>query len=174
MPRRARIGSRVTTVMLVVAFTLFLVPAVGRATGRVRFVPILSGSMSPTMQPGSAAIATREPVGEVQPGQIIVYTIPVGDRHVSAHRVMEVDATSRRTVVVTKGDANEAADPWRAELQGDSAWVVRGSVPFIGRVILWLSSPLVLAVCFVGGFLAALAAGFRRIWAAPLPPESEI
>ena len=69
-----------------------------RATGRVRFVPILSGSMSPAMQPGSAAIATREPIGEVRPGQIIVYTIPVGDRHVSAHRVVEVDASSTRTV----------------------------------------------------------------------------
>jgi len=172
MPTRARIGSRITTVLLVVAFALFLIPALGRATGRVRFVPILSGSMSPAISPGSAAIATREPIGEVQPGQIIVYTIPIGDRHVSVHRVVEVDTSSGRSVVVTRGDANEEADPWRAELQGEWAWRVRGSVPFLGRAILWLSSPLALVVCLVGGLLAALTVGWRRIWAAPAPVEA--
>ena len=172
MTGRAR-WSRLTTILLIVAFAVFLIPAVGRATGRVRFVPIMSGSMSPTIEAGSAAIATKEPIGELQPGQIIVYTIPVGDRHVSVHRVVTVDASSTETVVVTKGDANQEPDPWRAELQGDTVWRVRGSVPVLGRAILWLSSPLVLILCLIGALLAAVAVGFRRTWKAPAPAVLE-
>ena len=174
MRTRRRIGSRLTTVLLIAAFLVFLAPAVGRATGRVRFVPVMSGSMSPALEAGSAAIATSEHIDQVQPGQIIVYTIPVADRHVAVHRVVSVDRTGGGdTVVVTKGDANADNDPWQAKLRGDRVWQVRGSVPILGRAIMWLSSPVVLLICLVGALLAALFLGLRRIWTAPVPAPVE-
>jgi pilus assembly protein CpaF len=43
--------------------------------------------------------------------------------------------------VNTKGDANKAADPWTATLQGDTAYQVRGVVPAVGNLIRLLRTP---------------------------------
>jgi signal peptidase len=160
----SRIGQRATTLMLVAAFALFGVPAVGLATGRVRVVPVLSGSMDPGIPAGSAVVVTRERPGEVRVGQVIVYSIPVGDEHMEVHRVVSVVRTGSNPVVVTKGDANPGPDPWRAELLGDSVWRVRTSVPSLGRAILWMGSPFLLLACLVIAVSAFVIVGLRRIW----------
>jgi signal peptidase len=160
----SRIGCRATTLMLVAAFALFAVPAVGLATGRVRVVPVLSGSMDPSIKAGSAVVVTRERLDQVRVGQVIVYSIPIGDKHMEVHRVVSVVRPGSNPVVVTKGDANESPDPWRAELLGDSVWRVRTSVPLAGRLILWLGSPFLLLSCLVIAVSAFVIVCLRRIW----------
>jgi signal peptidase I len=160
----SRIGQRATTLILVAAFALFAVPAVGLATGRVRVVPVVSGSMDPSITAGSAVVVTRERPDEVRVGQVIVYAIPVGDEHTEVHRVVSVAHHGSNPVVVTKGDANQGPDPWQAELLGDSVWRVRTSVPVVGRVILWVGSPFLLLSCLVISVSAFVIVGLRRIW----------
>ena len=59
----------------------------------------------------------REP-RSLRVGDVIAYQVPVGDRQVETHRVVRILRREPRPVVVTKGDANDAADPWTAELHG--------------------------------------------------------
>src|SRR5207248_1376169 len=66
-----------------------------------------------------------EPVRDVRMGQVISYRIPIGDHHVQTHRVIKVLHTDGNVIVQTKGDANTAPDPWKAELHGTTAWQVR-------------------------------------------------
>jgi signal peptidase len=167
----SRIGRRASTLLLVAALAVFAVPAVGLATGRVRVVPVLSGSMDPTIPSGSAVVVTREPLDQVRVGQVIVYAIPVADRHMEVHRVVVVRRPGSNTVVMTKGDANTDPDPWRARLLGDSVWRVRATVPFLGRAILWLGSPLVLLVCLGSAMIVFVIVGLRRIWGNPPSEE---
>ena len=67
-------------------------------------------------------------------------------------------------VIVTKGDANSAPDPWRARLHGTTAWRMVGVVPHAGAMIRTLREPWVhmIAVLLVPLLLAAAA--LRSIW----------
>ena len=91
-------------------------------------------------------------------GQVISYHIPVGDHHVQSHRVIKVVRGGAHPLVRTKGDANAAADPWTARLNGDTAWQVRAVVPKAGWAIVWLRTPAIrrLAIFAVPLLLAVL------------------
>ena len=93
--------------------------------------------------PGDVVIVTPEPIRDVRPGQVITYAIPVGDHHVETHRVVRVVGGGDHPVVITKGDANAAADPWKAELSGTTVWRYRFRIPMLGRAIVALRDPLV-------------------------------
>jgi signal peptidase len=136
-------------------------------TGWYRTETVLSGSMRPTFAPGDLIVVTPERVGDVRVGQMISYHVPVGDHHVQTHRVIAVVRRNDQTLVRTKGDANNAADPWLARLHGGTAWQVRAVVPKAGWGIVWLRSPRVrMLAVFVVPFLLALF-GLWRIWRAP-------
>ena len=66
-----------------------------------------------------------------------------------------------------KGDANEEADPWTAQLDGDRVWTVRRAVPYVGQGILWLRSPAVHRwfTIFVPALVVILV--LRGIWRRP-------
>ena len=75
---------------------------------------------------------------------IIAYHIPIDDHHLVSHRVVSVEHGADGSVTVeTKGDANEAVDPWQAVLQGDTAYQVRAVVPELGHAIQALRTPVV-------------------------------
>ena len=126
----AALAGTAVALLAVIAF------AVGPAFGAWRITPILSGSMRPDLAVGSLAIATPEFVSDVHPGQVIVFRTPVGDHLTVAHRVIQVIQGGAEPIVQTKGDANAAPDPFRAQLHGNEVWVVRGSVPLLGYAAL--------------------------------------
>jgi signal peptidase len=159
--RIATAGSRA---LLVGAVALLGVIGLGPRLGFYRTVTVLSGSMQPTFAPGDVLIVTREPLRDVHVGDVITYAIPLADHHVESHRVIRIVRKGDHPIVVTKGDANSAADPWRAELQGDSVWQMRGKIPWLGRLILVLRAPLVHEVTlFLSPLLFAFTA-LRKIW----------
>jgi signal peptidase len=135
--------------------------------GWYRTETVLSGSMKPTFAPGDLVVVTPERVGDVRVGQMISLHIPVGDHHVQTHRVIAVVRRNGQTLVRTKGDANNAVDPWLARLHGSTAWQVRAVIPKAGWGIVWLRSPRVrMLALFVVPLLLALF-GLWRIWRAP-------
>ena len=150
---------RLTALILCVASLLGLAAvAVGPRLGLLRIETVLSGSMRPTFAPGDLIVVTPEPVDQVRAGQVISYAIPVGDHHVETHRVVRVSRRHGRPAILTKGDANSAADPWLAVLTSPTAWRERLVIPKAGWVILWLHRPEVqrLAVLAAPAFLAVL------------------
>lgn len=154
---------------VVVACAVFVGLGLLPRTGWYKPVTVLSGSMKPSFSPGDMVLVTPEPVRDVRVGQVISYRIPVADHHVQSHRVTKVAHVDGAVVVQTKGDANDAPDPWKAELHGTTAWRVRAVLPKIGWALFWFRSPLVhLLTVLLAPFLLALI-GVLQIWRRPQP-----
>jgi signal peptidase len=159
--------------LLGAALAVFVLLALLPHFGLYRPETVLSGSMKPYFSPGDMILVTPEPSRAVKVGQVISYHIPVGDDHVQTHRVVQVLRGGGHPVVRTKGDANNARDPWAARLDGSTAWRVRLVVPKLGWLVSWLRDPLVrLLTVFVAPALFALIA-LRRIWTEPDRDDSE-
>lgn len=155
------------------ALAVFALLALIPHTGLYRTETVLSGSMKPSFGAGDLVIVTPEPSRAVRVGQVISLHIPVGDHHVQTHRVVKVLRGGEHPVIRTKGDANNARDPWTARLDGSTAWQVRVVVPKLGWLIVWLRSPWLrlLTVFFAPALFVIIA--IRRIWNEPDEDEIE-
>jgi len=150
-----RILGRVTPwlvrALLGLAIVAFAVLAVGPHVFGYRTMTMLTSSMAPHIEPGDITIVTPIGVSEVTEGMVISYHIPVGDHSVVTHRVVSVESGPAGTVTVqTKGDANEAVDPWTAQLQGNTAYQVRAVIPEAGHLIQALRTPTIAPVLLYG------------------------
>ncbi len=148
-----------------VAVVAFAGLVVGPHVLGYRTMTMLTASMSPQIDPGDVTIVTPLAVTEVTEGMVITYHIPIGDHQLITHRVVSVEHDTDGSVTVqTKGDANEAVDPWTATLEGDTAYQVRAVVPEIGHVIHALRTPAVSTTLVYGA--PALVAGWLilSIW----------
>jgi signal peptidase I len=130
-------------------------------------LPVLSPSMRPTFDAGAVVVAVHVPATSVRAGDVIVYQAPIEDRRVVAHRVVRVVERGAHPVVQTKGDANDAPDPWVARLQEASVWKVRWDVPRLGQALVFMRQArlrfgLLLVVIGCG-----LVAGLREVWGGP-------
>jgi len=147
------------------AVAVFALLAVGPHVLGYRTMTMLTGSMAPMIEPGDVTVVTPIAVQDVTEGMVITYHQPIGDRSLVTHRVVEVDrGADGRISVRTKGDANEAIDPWTATLEGDTAYQVRAVVPELGHLIQALRTPVVTQALLYGA--PALLAGWLllTIW----------
>src|SRR3954454_11908358 len=151
--------------LVVMAVLAFAVLAVGPHVFGYRTMTMLTGSMSPQIDPGDVVISTPLDVHDVTEGMVISYHIPIDDHRVVTHRVISVQHDAEGAVTVqTKGDANTAVDPWQATLQGQTAYQVRAVIPELGHVIEALRTPIVSKALIYGA--PALLAGWLilAIW----------
>lgn len=99
---------------------------------------ILSGSMAPSMPPGSLAVVRPVDATRAQVGDVLSYEPEPDDPTLVTHRVIAVTKDASGTVALTfQGDANPAPDerPVRPEqVQGSVVY----SVPYVG----WVSNRL--------------------------------
>jgi signal peptidase len=159
----ARIAHATLWVAAVLCIGLFAVVAVGPRTGRFQVITVLTGSMAPNAPRGSLAIVEPKPLDQLRVGDVLTYAIPVEDHHVVTHRVIELRRTAGATVVRTKGDANDAADPWVAELHDATVWTERVALPHVGQAVVALRDPLVRRLGQLAPLL--LVVGFlRHLW----------
>ena len=151
--------------IVLVAVVSFAGLAVGPHVLGYRTMTMLTASMSPVIDPGDVTVVTPLAVTEVTEGMVITYHIPIGDHQLVTHRVVSVEhGTDGSVTVQTKGDNNDAIDPWTATLEGDTAYQVRAVVPEIGHVIHALRTPAVATTLVYGA--PALVAGWLilSIW----------
>ena len=151
--------------IVVVAVVAFAGLAVGPHVLGYRTMTMLTASMSPVIDPGDVTIVTPLAVTEVTEGMVITYHIPIGERQLVTHRVVSVEhGTDGSVTVQTKGDNNDAVDPWSATLEGDTAYQVHAVIPEIGHVIHALRTPAVATALVYGA--PALVAGWLllSIW----------
>ncbi|MHB8465502.1 MAG: signal peptidase I [Acidimicrobiales bacterium] len=125
------------------AIVAFLLVGVGPLTGRYRVITVLSGSMRPTMPPGSLVISTPEPISALRVGQVVTFEAPTPQHQVVTHRVIKIIASGGVTKIRTKGDANAAPDVWTAQIQGNTVWQERAAIPQGGRLVYWFRQPAV-------------------------------
>lgn len=164
----ATTGRVLNNLLTVVALVSFLGLALGPHLLGYRTTTMLTGSMSPHIEPGDVEVLTEEPISRLAVGDVISYHIPVDDHRVVSHRVVGVvHQADGTTSVQTKGDANPGPDPWVATFAGGHVYQVRAVIPWVGNVIRALRTPEVARVLQYGA--PALAAGLVLlvIWRRP-------
>jgi signal peptidase I len=150
---------------MLLAVLVFAGLAVGPHVAGYRTMTMLTASMAPEIDPGDVVVVSPLPISQVRPGMVISYHIPIDDRRLVTHRVLTVDTSPDGAVTVqTKGDANDAPDPWQATLQGTTAWQVTTVVPDLGHLIQALRTPAISHTLVYGA--PALLAGWLllSIW----------
>ena len=151
---------------LAVALGLIAAFAVGALVFHVRVSPVLTGSMRPTYAPGDVIITRTVKADSLHPGDIAVFA-PPGETAAFAHRVTSVSTKDGHVVVTTKGDANQAADPWHAKLNGSTVPKVVGTLPAIGRPMTWIHTRALHAAAIAGLGLLLTAIGTVQIMRTP-------
>jgi signal peptidase I len=156
------------------AVLTFAFLAVGPHVLGYRTMTMLTGSMAPEINPGDVTIVTPIQVSEVTEGMVITYHRPIEDHSLVTHRVISVQKAADGSVTVqTKGDANAAADPWTATLNGDTAYQVRGVVPVLGHVIEALRAPIVAQALLYGAPTLLVGWLLLTIWRPARDDENE-
>jgi signal peptidase len=151
--------------IVVLCFLTLALLGIGPRIFGYRTLTVLSGSMRPVMPIGSVVITTREPIGSLRVGDILVYQAPIADHRVVSHRVVSIKASGGGAFVVqTKGDANASPDPWLARVDSPSVWHVRAVIPGLGNAIRLLRArQLHLALLYLVPFMLA-AIWLSEIW----------
>ena len=158
--------------VLGLAVLLLATVTLGPRLGLFQVETVLSGSMEPRFVPGDLLVVVPEPLTDVRAGQILSFHAPTPDHRVETHRVVRVIHPGAHPIIVTKGDANSAPDPWRARLHGTTAWRMVGVVPRAGSLIRTLREPWVHVIAVLLVPLLLAAAALRSIWR-PAPAADE-
>lgn len=158
-------GSALTTAMFVVALAAFLLLAIGPRVFGYQTSTMLTGSMSPLINPGDVVVTAPTPVTDIRVGDVITYHIPVEDHRVETHRVTGVLTNADGTTAVrTKGDANNGVDPWTATLQGATVHKHVLTVPYVGQAIRTMRQPVILNTLMYGAPAVLVLGLLASIW----------
>ena len=143
---------------------MVVIAAVGPIAGCWRYEVVESGSMTPALRTGGIAVVRAEPLAAVRVGQVLAFHPPGMANYVRIHRVVSLTRRGDQIWVVTKGDANNVADPGPIRLEGATAYTERLFVPYVGYLGVWLYNPSTRQA--LEGLLLALmvGGGLYLIW----------
>ena len=160
-----RLGNLLGNLVWVLCLVAFLAIAVGPHLFDYRTSTMLTGSMSPGIDPGDMVVTVPRPTADLQVGDVISYQIPVEDHRVETHRVATVKRLADgTTAITTQGDANENVDPWTAIISTDTVYEVQAVVPKMGTAIRVLRSPVVQHGILWVALGGVLVLGLSAIW----------
>lgn len=152
----------VLAILGVVSGALF----VGSRAGVVQPVVVVSGSMTPDIQPGDLLIATTTPVEELQPGTVATIRSSRTGNFVT-HRVVAVESQGASFAVSMKGDANDVVDDETYLIpEGSEVWLPKLTVPAGGDFVAIITSPRVTIPALI-----AIVALIVLSLLAPPPPK---
>lgn len=108
-----------------------------------KVMSIPTGSMRPSIPPGSLVLMHRVPINTLKVGNIITYINPIDPKETISHRIIKTYTVSNKIpVFVTKGDANKVAD--QPITEGSVIGKVIWHVNDIGYVFLLLKKPIII------------------------------
>jgi signal peptidase I len=172
-----RLGTALATALCAACLGLAGLMLLPGLLGYQRYV-ITSGSMTGTYDRGSVVFDKVVPVADLHVGDAITYTPPPGSGPSGriTHRIVWIGSDKfGRRVLRTKGDANEAADPWTFTLDGATQARVAFHVPYVGYALALLAmrQARMILIC-VPALLIALAVivGFGRDARRETDPEA--
>lgn len=161
------LGRGLSILGMLTATALLLGLAVGPHLFGYRTVTMRSDSMAPSIEAGDVLVLRSQPVHAIRAGQLLTFNAPVPGRPVYTHRVVTAERSGGRTVVTTQGDSNPAPDPWKAQIEGRTAWRAVAVVPHLGWVLGALHHPVVhvVSVWLIPGALCLEV--LLRLWRRP-------
>lgn len=155
----------ITTTLFTLALAAFLALAIGPRIFGYHTLTMLTGSMSPLINPGDVVVTKPVPASEIKVGDIITYHIPVEDQRVETHRVTQVSTSPDGSIVVqTKGDANNGIDPWLATLNAPTVDRHAFTIPYVGNAIRAIREPVILNTLMYGAPTILVIGVLRNIW----------
>ena len=117
--------------ILAISVLVIIVPAL---LGLQRYV-ITGGSMTGTIGKGSVIYSRRTPTDQLKTGDIITF-VPPGHSAPVTHRIIAVDVgQDGQHVFQTKGDFNEAKDPWKVNMDGPTQARYVFQIPYLGYAL---------------------------------------
>ncbi len=152
-----RVTSAVMSLVVLVLAVGFVIAAVAVGSGHWKAGPVVSGSMEPTIHTGSVVLTQKVPVADLAVGDIVMFQRPDEADEQVVHRIAQLEPSQDGPLIRTKGDANATEDPWQVRPQGDTAWVARGSVPYVGYVALATRTAVGQHALFTGAGLLIVA-----------------
>ncbi|RLP74529.1 signal peptidase I [Mycetocola tolaasinivorans] len=143
---------------LIIAFVL-----VPRVTGATPYT-VLTGSMRPSMPPGTTVVVRPVEFDTIRVGDVITYQIASGKPEVVTHRVIAVNITPEGPRLETKGDANPAPDqnPIRPEQVRGKVWYWAPVVGYLSQGVqtdtrTWIARGIGIALIGYAGYLVVSA-----------------
>lgn len=118
--------------LLGVAVVIAVVLAVPSAAG-YRSLTVLTGSMQPTLEPGSVVVDEVISPTEARIGDIVTFTDPENPDRLITHRLKAARVEGDTARMVTRGDANDAPERWSVPVDGEIGRVIV-NVPKLGHV----------------------------------------
>jgi signal peptidase len=136
----------------------------GSVAGWWRIETVLSGSMQPAIHPGDLELLRPEATDDITVGQVVAFH-PPHEQITVTHRVVDVQHDNEGVWITTKGDANNAADPWgRIRVGGSRVWVVRHVVPRAGSLNTFVKEPAIRLVLLTAVVLLGIGVALDAIW----------
>jgi signal peptidase len=163
MRRSFRTATRVTTALFSGAVVTALAAYAALLVAGYRPVAVYSGSMVPTLRIGSVAVDRPVAASSVRVGDVITFSDPYVPDRLVTHRVIRIFHTKRGLAFRTKGDANDARDPWTVRLP-DRVGRVAFSIPYAGYALWYLHTREVRTGLIFVAALLLLTTMLRRIW----------
>lgn len=119
-----------------------------------------TGSMSPAIPAGSAALVREIPVDEVRLGDVV--TVDRRGKLPVTHRVVGIDDSpgGERLALTLRGDANPVDDPLPYDVA--TVRIVLWSVPGAATVVTWFGNPVVLGALTIAMSVLVLWAFWPR------------
>jgi signal peptidase I len=135
--RARKIISAIVWTFLTAFLLTVLAGVVYVRTGHGSLAPVLSGSMRPGIHEGDVVLTHKVPVTSLHKGDIIVFHPPTqGGTLTKVHRIDFIKQLGNGKIEFrTKGDANNAADPWGTITTSGTAYRVIAVIPKVGWLI---------------------------------------
>jgi signal peptidase I len=102
-----------------------------------RALTVVSGSMEPTLEPGSVVLDDVISPADARPGDILTFNDPER-RRLLTHRLRRMRVEGGMAHMVTQGDANDAPERWSVPLTGEVGRV-EYHVPKLGHLRAFIS-----------------------------------
>ncbi len=168
---------RVTNALLIlIALTVAVIPAVLTSQYGFGFSPILTGSMEPSARPGDLYLTRLVSASTLQVGDIIAINNQITGTYYS-HRIHEMREMNGAIRIITKGDANESPD--RDPFMVSPVSKVSKSIeviPYIGRPMVYMNTvqgrQAAATFLVVANILGLIAFLFRKKIVATLAPRN--
>jgi signal peptidase I len=136
-------------------------------------MPVLSGSMEPTMKTGGLAFVKPIDASTVRKGDVVTFQQPDAPKGTYiTHRIVKVEMTDQGKIYTTRGDANRYPDPWNLKAVG-TVGKLHFDLPYAGYALVELGRRSVRQTIFFGLCGAFLLLALISIWKRPSAESSE-
>ncbi|MDU7955848.1 MAG: signal peptidase I [Clostridium perfringens] len=120
----------------------------GASIGGYRVYDILTGSMSPTIDPGNLVVVKEISPNDVKTNDVITFKSDITN-NVTTHRVIKIINDNGEIKFITKGDANNTQDPIPLNNRLLVGKVIF-QIPYLGGILRSLQNNKIILIC---GFL---------------------